>query len=228
MIIVYSGHTNIGPYFRNCGQMWKMSTITFITDVCSGVSLYHVALIVLLRCFAIAKPMTFKKWHKRFGDISICAIWILNVGVVLIPTIICTQGFTNWVWNNIYRGLYAGAWDAVQHITFTTPILLIIIFYFLQLHLLKSCCGKEINQDTVGMSKYKKKSMERMIHMVTIGTLVCYAPYIAWMQYNIILISQERSKEVFDSIGKVIWLHIMDFFSIPSIICLSLTAHWWL
>ena len=180
-----------------------MSTITFITDVCSGVSLYHVALIVLLRCFAIAKPMTFKKWHKRFGDISIGAIWILNIGVVLIPTIICTQGFTNWVWDNIYRGLYAGAWDAVQHITFTTPILLIIIFYFLQLHLLKSCCAKERNEDTVGMSKYKKKSMERMIHMVTIGTLICYAPYIAWMQYNIILISQERSKEVFDSIGKV-------------------------
>ena len=201
LFIFYSGHTNIGPYFRNCGQMWKMSIITFITDVCSGVSLYHVALIVLMRCFAIAKPMTFKKWHKRFGDISIGAIWILNIGVVLIPTIICTQVFTTWVWDNIYRGLYAGAWDAVQHITFTTPILLIIIFYFLQLHLLKSCCAKERNEDTVGMSKYKKKSMERMIHMVTIGTLVCYAPYIAWMQYNIILINQERSN--FDSIGKV-------------------------
>ena len=38
---------------------------------------------------------------------------------------------------------------------------------------------------------------------VTKGTLVCYAPYIAWMQYNIIMISKGKAEEVFDTIGKV-------------------------
>ena len=183
-----------------------MSIITFVTDVCSGVSLYHVALIVLLRCLAIARPMTFKIWHKKFATMSICGIWILNVAVVLIPTIICTKGFTTYdstFFDEDYLGLYGGAWDAVQHITFTIPLLLIITFYFTQLYLIKSCCGMEEAQNGTGVAEYKKKSMERMIHMVTIGTLVCYAPYIAWMQYNIIMISKGKSKEVFDSIGKV-------------------------
>ena len=97
-----------------------MSTITFITDVCSGVSLYHVALIVLLRCFAIARPMTFKEWHKRFGKISIYVTWIFNVAIVLIPTVICTKGFTTYdsmFFDDDYLKLYGGAWHAVQHIT---------------------------------------------------------------------------------------------------------------
>lgn len=191
-----------------------MSIITFVTDVCSGVSLYHVALIVLLRCLAIARPMTFKIWHKKFARISIYGIWILNVAVVLIPTIICTKGFTTYdstFFDEDYLRLYGGAWDAVQHITFTIPLLLIIIFYFTQLYLIKSCCGMEEAQNGTGVAKYKKKSMERMIHMVTIGTLVCYAPYIAWMQYNIIMISKGKAKEVFDSIGKVSSLHGMQF-----------------
>ena len=218
--MVDSGHTNIGQYFRKCGEMWKMSTITFITDVCSGASLYHVALIVLLRCFAIAKPMTFKKWHKRFGKTSIYLIWILNVAIVLVPTVICTKGFTTYdstFFDDNYLKLYGGAWDAVQHITFTTPILLIIIFYFSQLYLLKSCCGNKGDQNNIGESKYKKKSMEKMIHMVTIGTLLCYSPYIAWMQYNIIMISKGKSEDVFDSIEKVSSLHGMKFLQFLSL-----------
>ena len=181
-----------------------MSTITFITDVCSGVSLYHVALIVLLRCFAIARPMTFKIWHKKFGKISIYVIWIFNVAIVLIPTVICTKGFTTYdsmFFDEDYLKLYGGAWNAVQHITFTIPIALIILFYFSQLYLLRSCCGMEGDENSIGLSNYKKKSMEKMIHMVTIGTLVCYAPYIAWMQFNVILISKGKCN--LDSIGKV-------------------------
>ena len=181
-----------------------MSTITFITDVCSGVSLYHVALIVLLRCFAIARPMTFKIWHQKFGKISIYVIWIFNVAIVLIPTVICTKGFTTYdsmFFDDDYLNLYGEAWNAVQHITFTIPILLIILFYFSQLYLLRSCCGMDGNENSIGMSNYKKKSMEKMIHMVTIGTLVFYVPYIAWMQFNVILISKGKCN--LDNIGKV-------------------------
>ena len=42
-----------------------------------------------------------------------------------------------------------------------------------------------------------------MIHMVTIGTLLCYTPYIVWLQYNMVMVGKKRSHEVFDSTGKV-------------------------
>ena len=199
------GHTSIGPYFRSSGQMWKMSTITFIADVSSGASIWHVALIVLLRCFSIAKPMSFTTWHKKFSKICIYGIWIFMVTIVLIPTLICTKFFTTSEFPEDYLTMYGGAWDAVQHITFTLPIALILVFYLFQLYYLKPCGQKEEQSDAT-MSK--KKSIERTIHMLAVGTLVCYVPYAAWMQYNILMISQNRAEEVFDTTGKVSTEHL--------------------
>ena len=150
---------------------------------------------------------------QKFWRISIYGIWILNVAVVLIPTIICTKGFTTYdstFFDEDYLRLYGGAWDAVQHITFTIPLLLIIVFYFTQLYLIKSCCGMEEAQNGTGVAKYKKKSMERMIHMVAIGTLVCYVPYATWIQYNIYMIGQKRTCEVLDNTVKVSRLPVID------------------
>ena len=39
--------------------------------------------------------------------------------------------------------------------------------------------------------------------MITISTLLRYAPYVAWMQYNLMMINENRAHEVYDGTGKV-------------------------
>ena len=128
---LYIGHTSIGPYYRNSGAMWKLSTITFITDVGTGVSLYHVALLVLLRCFAIARPLTFEAMHKTFTKFCIRGIWISMVINFLIPNMICTKGFTTLDFPENYLDIYVASWAIAQHIAFSVPIgLILMIFTF--------------------------------------------------------------------------------------------------
>ena len=192
--------------------MWKMSFIKVISDVCSGVSVYHVALIVLLRCITIAKPLTFDKWHQRLDKISIYGIWIFNTAIFLTPTIICLvihfqQGFTASAFSDNELKWYAGAWNVVRHINYTIPIGLIIIFYLYQLYHVTSCRGNDGKRSSM---MDNKKSMEKMIHMVAIGTLVCYVPYATWIQYNIYMIGQKRTCEVLDNTVKVSRLPVID------------------
>ena len=194
------GHTSIGPYYRNSGAMWKMSTITFISDLCTGVSLYHVALLVLLRCFTIARPLIFEAMHKRFTKFCIRGIWIFMVINFLIPSMICTKGFTTWDFPDDYLDIYVAGWDVAQHIAFSVPIGLIVIFYLVQLYYLNPWGNKEEQSDT---TKSAKKSVERMIHVLAIATLVCYVPHSAWMAYNMWMVGQNRSDEIFDTTGKV-------------------------
>ena len=194
------GHTSIGPYFRDSGQTWKMSFILFISDVCQGASIYHAALIVLLRCLSIARPLSFTAWHKKFTKRCLYGIWIGMIITIIIPNMICTKGFTTLKFPKGYLEIYGEAWKVVRHVTFTVPIGLIIIFYISQLYFLKPHGDKELQSD---VTIAQKKATERMIHMITISTLVCYVPYAVWMQYNILEIRQNTAHQVFDSVGKV-------------------------
>ena len=184
--------------------MWKMSSMLFVPGVCQGASLYHVALIVLLRWFVLARPLTFDAWHRKFTKRWFAGVWIFMMIILLIPNIICTKGFTTLEFPQDYLDMYIVAWKAALHLTLTLPIGLILVFYVFQLYFLKPC-SKKVDRSNIVIKQ--KKSMERMIHMITISTLLRYAPYVAWMQYNLMMINQDRAHEVYDTTGKVRIIH---------------------
>ena len=200
IITFYLGHTGIGAYFRSSGQTWKLSGMLFIPGVCQGASLYHVALICLLRCFVLARPLTFESWHQKFTKRWFVGVWIFMVIILLIPNIICTKGFTTLEFPQDYLDMYIMAWKAALHLTLTLPIGLILVFYVFQLYFLKPC-AKKVEQSNMVIKQ--KKSMERMIHMITISTILRYVPYVAWMQYNLRMINENRANEVYDGTGEV-------------------------
>ena len=176
-----------------------MSIMTFPLDVFSGASCYLVALIVLLRCLAILKPMRFEIWHNKFTRISIPLIWILLVLIVLMPTAISTQMFTTTIMPNNYKDLYGLAWNIVYNATITFPVGLNTILYIAQIFIVKPKNHRGENYDKTT----KRKAFEKMIHMVTIGTLMCYAPFIIWRHVFMALVSGNCSEEAYDSTGKV-------------------------
>ena len=176
-----------------------MSIITFPLDVFSGASCYLVALVILLRCLALWKPMEFDEWHSKFTRIAIPSIWSFVVLIVLIPTAICTKMFTTGIMPNSYKHLYGLGWNIVYITTITFPVGLITTLYFVQLCIVKPANNEEENH----AKAVKRKAFEKMIHMVTIGTFLCYAPFIVWRHMLIASITRECSQEAYDSTGKV-------------------------
>ena len=75
-----------------------------------------------------------------------------------------------------------------------------MIFYVVQL------CMVKPNDDEREISgkEGKRKSIEKMIHMVTVGTFLCYAPFVVWRHMLIASITRECSQEAYNSTGKVI------------------------
>jgi membrane-anchored glycerophosphoryl diester phosphodiesterase (GDPDase) len=194
------GQTDIGPTYRNSGRMWVMSIMTFPLDVFSGASCYLVSLVILLRCLALFKPLGFETWHSKFTRISIPIIWIFLVVIVLMPTAISTKMFTTNIMPDTYKDLYGTSWNIVYNTTITFPVGLITILYLAQICILKP----KNNEGENNAKEVKRKAFERMIHMVTIGTLFCYAPFIMWRHVFMAFITNSCSEEAFDSTGKVL------------------------
>ena len=136
--------------------MWKMSSMIFVPGVCQGASLYHVALIVLLRWFVLARPLTFDSWHRKFTKRWFAGVWIFMVIILLIPNIICTKGFTTLEFPQGYLDMYIMARKAALHLTLTLPIGLILVFYVFQPYFLKPC-AKKVEQSNIAIKQ--KKSM---------------------------------------------------------------------
>ena len=174
-----------------------MSIMTFPIDIFSGASCFHVALIVFMRCYSILNPTGFRKMHSRLSRISIPIIWIFLTVVILVPTIISTNMLTEETMEK-YKNLYSMSWQVVYHATVTLPVSLIILLFSVQLGILKI---KRNQVESLAVSS-KMKSLEKMIHMTTVGTLICYTPFIIWIQWSMIVISQ-GSTDLFDSTEKV-------------------------
>ena len=140
------GQTDIGPAYRTSGRMWVMSVMTFPLDVFSGASCYLVALVILLRCLALWKPLGFQTWHSKFTKTSIPIIWIFLIVIVLMPTAISTKMFTTNIMTNNYKDLYGTAWNIVYNTTITFPVGLIVILYLAQIFIVKPKNNEEENQ----------------------------------------------------------------------------------
>ena len=201
------GQTDIGPTYRTSGRMWVMSIMTFPLDLFSGASCYLVALVILLRCLALLKPLGFETWHSKFTKISIPIIWIFLVVIVLMPTAISTKMFTTNIMPTNYKDLYGLAWNIVYNSTIAFPVGLIAILYLVQI-----CIIRPKNKEGENHEKtVKRKAFERMIHMVIIGTLFCYAPFIIWRHTFMAFITNNCSQEAYDSTGKVMSIFKMVF-----------------
>ena len=158
-------------------------------------SCFHVALIVFLRCLAIAKPYNFRTWHERITDIGISIIWIFLILICLVPTMICTKLFTTKIMPKNYKNMYITSLEVLYHGILTSPILLIAVMYLILLIILNR--GKKNEGDLVGSSK--KESLGSMIRWITISTLLCYTPIIVTRQYNIAKINNGTWKQVLNS-----------------------------
>ena len=202
----YYNLSDIGPEFRKNGQTWIMSIVTFPQDVCAGVSCYHVALIVFLRCLCLLRPMTFETWHNRLSTIFIIGIWVSVVAFVLSPTIITTQMTTpeGKAKNNHH---YGNAWNVVDNVTIALPVLLNVIFSCLKFYLLRKrrkeketiddfhSTQQNTTLDSKGTSltvssnqvsrASRQRALERMIKLVAIGTFICYTPDVIFRSYII-------------------------------------------
>ena len=235
----YASLSGIGPRLRICGGMWIMSILTFFQDVCCGSSCFHVALILLLRCLCLMKPLSFERWHVKITKISIVGIWIYTIVIVLIPTTISfriTKGLyeTDEDLYKKYKYIYSSAWTSVYHLTLTVPLALNLILGVITIYLLRVQATKEntdqdycsyrseppdirVSNNTTGKTKSvlqtsginsrssRKKAMEKMIKMVTIGTILCYTPNLLFRSYLQETVRQGKSGSAYDSTGKVVF-----------------------
>ena len=227
----YLSLTGIGPQLREhkCGSMWIMSIMTFPQDVCSGASCFHVALILLLRCFCLMKPMSFEKWHLRLTKISIVGIWIYMISVVLMPTfisIMLTADISKDEYKN-YKNAYSIGWNIVYQATLTLSLGLNIILGMVNIYLLKkqekdkergstfstnpdivvsgASANSVLHTQGTNSRASRKKALEKMIKMVTIGTIICYTPNIIFRSYLMHMVQQSTSGNAYDGTGKVLF-----------------------
>ena len=192
------------PAIRDAGKYWIPSIQTFPADVCRGSSCFHAVLIVLLRCVAIISPINFETWHKRLTKISIAVIWMYMLVLWVIPVAITTDFFTQRNFTLLPKSKKDArtvAWKAFNHGSVTVPIFLLIIMYIVLVYILKY----ESANDSQTVSR-KKKSLAKMTTAITIGTLICYLPFIIYYQYRYTIIQTEgyhRATEIYNTTGGV-------------------------
>ena len=198
LISLFTGQTVIAPAIRDSGEIWKVSIITFVADIFRGASCFHAVLIVLLRCVAIIKPMSFKTWHKRLTWISIAVIWIYLLVICLTPTAITTEFFTTNIMPKKNGDAYGESWQALYHGTLTVPIVLILIMCLFKIYILK-----DNSTDQSEKVSEKKKSLAKMTTGITVVTLICNVPFIIWTQYNVAKINNNTAHEVLNTTAGV-------------------------
>ena len=210
----YYNLSDVGPMYRNSGRTWIMSIVTFPQDICEGASCYHVALIVFMRCLCLLHPMNFRKWHIRISSISILGIYILMFSVVLTPTFIASKMTTNES-RTEFMNAYKNAWNVIAAVTIALPVLLNVMLCSVKVFLLRKRRtikesengAQEGNDRTIDSvdkqcivssvqefhsSSSKEKELERMIKIVTIGTIVCYTPEIVFRSWFIAIVRQGK------------------------------------
>ena len=178
------------PAFRDAGEYWVPSIITFPSDLFRGSSVFHPALIVFLRSVSVMSPMNFKTWHQKLSWSLITMIWIYLLVILITPTAISTDGFTTKIMPKSHLQAYSDAWSAFYHGSLTVPLLLVVMMNILLIFILKYY-SDETNESEV-VSK-KKKALTRMTTAITIATLMCYLPIVIWTQYRIHLVKQNQA-----------------------------------
>ena len=178
-----------------------MSIITFPLEVFSGASCYLVALIILLRCLALLKPMEFENFHIKLTTIAVPVIFVFVVLTALSPTTICTKMFTTTTFPKDYKNWYGASINIVYNITISVPVGLITILYIVKLCILKP----NHNEKESANKAEKRKSFEKMIHMVVVGTFLCYVPFIVHKHMVVHSITKDCTQGLYGSTGKVIW-----------------------
>ena len=144
--------------------------------------------------------MNFKTWHKKLTNISLVFIWIYLAAICLTPTMITTQFLTTNLMPKTYLDAYSDSWQALYHGTLTVPILLTIFLYLILLYILKSKRNQEGQSES---NRKKKKALASMTRNITIGTLVCYIPFIVFTQYNVVNINNGTAHEVLNTTSGV-------------------------
>ena len=195
--------TEIGPEYRKDGKTWILSLMTVPQDMTAGVSCFHIALIVLLRCLCLIQPMTFDKLHNRLSNIFIVGIWVSMAVFTLCPVVTAYVGITKG--EEKHNLHYTIAVNVEAFVTIALPILLNIIFSCLKIFYLRKRrnakeSDNEINSSrpTITFDSKRKthtstpnqpsrssrhKALERMTKVVALWTLICYTPDIIFRLY---------------------------------------------
>ena len=190
-----------------------MSAAMSPQDFFTGVSGYHVSLILFMRCYSIVRPIGFEKWHRKLSKVSIPIIWSSMVIIILVPNIVTTMMLTPESTIK-YRKLYASSWHVVYHGITTFPTLLILFLFLAQMFILNR---KRNDRSMYNQGNAQMRSLEMMIRMVSLGTFICYLPNIIWKQWSMVTVTEVRSYQRYNSTGKVSPLKKIVFFHISYI-----------
>ena len=146
-------------------------------DVLETSSLFHVALLVFLRLFAISQPMNYEETHIKLRYNGIVIIWIISVGVRL--TALLTQRFALHFYLN-YRIITV----LISH---TAPIICIVTMYVTSIWILKRSRNASRDATLGNLSANCANSMDKkmtlMVQRIVTFLIVCHLPYMAWCIY---------------------------------------------
>ena len=158
---------------------WRVELLEFFPGVFQTSGLLHVAILVYLRLSAISNPTGYQDRHHRFRHISVIIIWIVSVAVNLLAVL--TQCFESGNFYYWYRYIEL-------HIFNTIPFLAIIVMYGRMVIVLRQ---KMETTNYTGVNDIRKKNaisslsrkMTLLVQRVVVAFLICYLPYLVWMQF---------------------------------------------
>ena len=161
---------------------WRVELINLAPNVFATSSCLHVTLLVFLRLKAISKPTQYEEIYKKLCYPSIVFIWIISVGVRLIAVLAHCLKFWDFYFYYRYFNL---------HVFHTIPIICIVLMYAKLVWTLKKRSNEAIkearrsvnaNLKELALDKINQK-MTLMVQRVVLFLVVCYVPYLIWMQY---------------------------------------------
>ena len=166
---------------------WRVELINFAPNVFSTSSCLNVTLLLILRYLG-----EFKGQHidnlRKISYWSIVTIWPSSIVVNIIAVLAQNFGSPTWTFYFYYRYFRL-------HVFTTLPILC-IIFMYIKFHLRLKQKKDEALAMTQRMSiiptnedlmkkeiETKAQEMSKTIQIVVLFLVVCFVPYIVWLQY---------------------------------------------
>ena len=165
---------------NSCIDDWRVEIINFAPNVFSTSSCLHVTLLVLLRYFAVSRPAKYALFHTKIRRKSIIVIWMISV----ITPVIAVVAQLSRTWNFYFYYRYVNL-----HLFHTIPILCIVLMYAKLILMVRKrskqaleTMSEDEGDKKVEIDKVNQK-MTLMVQRVVLFLVVCYVPYLAWMQY---------------------------------------------
>ena len=168
----------------NCNRYyydhWKIQALNLVPFTLSSASCLHVTLLVLLRLLAVAKPLKYKDIDKQPSHAPIFIIWLLASCVCLIP--VFTERFVQGSCLIVHLNRIL-----VLHGLQTIPIICTVLLYIGLIRTIrKTRHGGVLSISERRCSTVMNDVLNKQMKMITgivISLIVCYLPYLLWLEY---------------------------------------------